>query len=251
MAKCSSCARQVSEDVPLYTGPWVPDAYERFAVLGMTGSGKSYLLKQWVEYLMGRRQAVVVIDVADEYSRLGNPRPSKPGFKLGPLTQRMTIPAFRAALRHDKTFLLRADLALSLVPTPGLLGPDLAAEIKAVLPALRARGNLCLFVEELAVWGRFAELELLDIAATWAKEGVAAWFVSQYATGIPAPVRGQVSSCISGEQFKASDRDYLTRDFGRAFAHSLHPCPPRTFRIAFTRSQYADEHHQRAKERRK
>ncbi|NTX62624.1 ATP-binding protein [Myxococcus sp. CA051A] len=240
----------MASDVPIYTGPWVPDAYERFAVLGMTGSGKSYLLKQWVAYLMGQQQAVVVIDVADEYSRAGKARPGQPTFVRGPLTQRMTIPEFRAALRHDTAFLLNPRLALALVPTPGLLGPDLAGEVKAVLPALRVRGNLCLFLEEVGVWGAHAALELFDCAATWGKDGVRPWFVSQYATGIPAPVRGQVSCCISGEQFKASDRDYLTRDFGRAFADSLHPCPPRTFRLAFTRSQYAAEHHQREREQR-
>ncbi|MCE9674081.1 type IV secretory system conjugative DNA transfer family protein [Myxococcus stipitatus] len=206
-------------------------------LLGMTGSGKSYLFKQWLRLLQQRGRATFVVDVGDEYSAAGNDRGKT--LALGPLRQRYTVPEFLMRAARSPEFVLRKDASVAIVPTVTDAGEALAEHIRPVLRLLYARGHCIIGFDELQKYGQHLAPELYRAAGELGKDGITPFFVSQYPGGVPEIVRKQVSSCIAAEMGKSSDRRMLASDFGDAFAQALADAPERVFHIGFSRARFA------------
>ncbi|MFY0576960.1 hypothetical protein ACN28S_23905 [Cystobacter fuscus] len=92
-------------------------------------------------------------------------------------------------------------LALSVVPVSrDDDDEELAAQVREVLPALKARGDVDVVFEELPRWASAnAKVEkLLKVVATgWLKEGVRPWFVAQGYRYIPIDTRSQVTEVFT------------------------------------------------------
>lgn len=237
MNACRTCHRPFPAGVAKFVRPWLPRPYEVFMLLGMTGSGKSYLFKQWLRVLMDAGRACFVIDVGDEYSERGNDREGT--LKLGPLKTRLTVPEFLAAHRKSSTFIRQKGASIAIVPTVTDAGEKLAEHIKPVLSVLYARGKCVVGFDELQKYGSHLSAELYRAAGELGKDGVTPFFLSQYPGGVPEIVRKQVSSCVCADMGKASDRRMLASDFGDAFGNAVREVPPRTFYCGFSRSQFA------------
>lgn len=235
---CRTCQQPLpADDVIPFRRPWMPRPYEVFMVLGMTGSGKSYLFKRWLSLLMQAERACFVVDVSDEYSRGGNSRGNK--LELGPLTTRLTVPEFLAAHRRSSAFIRNPRAAVAIVPTVTDAGAALADHLRPVLRILYGRGNCIIGFDETQKYGAELAPELYRAAGELGKDGVTPFFLSQHPGGVPERVRKQVSTCISAEMGKGSDRQMLAADFDKAFAAALRRVLPRTFFCGFSRSQFA------------
>jgi hypothetical protein len=206
-------------------------------LVGMTGSGKSFLFKQWLSVLMTANRACFVIDVGDEYAATGNNRGGT--LQLGPLRTRLTVPEFLAAWRKSSAFIRDPRAAVAIVPTVTDAGEALAEHVRPVLRILYARGKCVIGFDELQKYGAWLESDLYRAAGELGKDGVTPFFLSQYPGGVPEIVRKQVSTCLCAEMGKASDRRMLAADFGEDFARALQDAPPRAFYAGFSRSQFA------------
>jgi len=235
---CRACKQRLpSQGVARFVRPWIPRPYEVFMLLGMTGSGKSYLFKQWLTMLMQAGRAVFVLDVGDEYAATGNNRGGT--LQLGPLRTRLTVPEFLAQARKSSGFIRDARASIAIVPTVTDAGEALAEHVRPVLRLLYGRGRCVIGFDELQKYGAWLELDLYRAAGELGKDGVTPFFLSQYPGGVPEIVRKQVSTCLCAEMGKASDRRMLANDFGEDFAGALGDAPARTFHVGFSRSQFA------------
>ncbi|MCY1003717.1 hypothetical protein OWM54_41895 [Myxococcus sp. MISCRS1] len=206
-------------------------------LLGMTGSGKSYLFKQWLGALQSEGRACFVLDIGDEYSQQGNSRGGT--LQLGPLRQRLTVPQFLERAARDPRLVLSRSASIAIVPTVQDAGEALAEHIRPVLRFIYGRGNCVLGFDELQKYGGQLAPELYRAAGELGKDGVTPFFLSQYPGGVPEIVRKQVSTCIAAEMGKDSDRRMLANDFGDPFAAALRDAPERVFHIGFSRSRFA------------
>lgn|GEM_PF-3897743 len=237
MTACKTCGRSYPVGVQRYVKPWSPRQYEVLMLLGMTGSGKSYLFKQWLAQLQAEGRATFVVDVGDEYSAKGNSRNGT--LKLGPLRTRLTVPEFMTRAVSNPRFVLERGASVAIVPTVTDAGEALAQHIRPVLRLIYARGQCVVGFDELQKYGSHLAPELYRAAGELGKDGVTPFFLSQYPGGVPEIVRKQVSTCIAAEMGKDSDRRMLANDFGDAFAAALKDAPERCFHVGVSRSRFA------------
>nr|ABX46785.1 hypothetical protein pMF1.2 [Myxococcus fulvus] len=240
---CKACRQPLPDEVrkvERFTRPWMPRPYENVMLLGMTGSGKSFLFKNWLAYMQANGAACFVLDVGDEYSRKGNDRGGT--LRLGPLRTRMTVPEFLAAVERSSLFVRHARASVAIVPTVHDAGEALAEHIRPVLRILYGRGRCVIGFDELQKYGPSLTAELYRAAGELGKDGVMPFFLSQYPGGVPEIVRKQVGTCVASEIGKATDRRMLAADFGDPFANALGtPRAPddRTFHVGFSRARFA------------
>lgn len=237
---CPGCRRPLPLGVFTFKAAWLPREYEVFLFIGRTGSGKSWLLKDWLAFLIAAGVSVFVIDVADEYSQLGDGRGGR--VRLGPLRDRMRIRDAVAKWRQGTTraFITAPRRQLALVPSTRLPGQALEAEIRSILPILYRRGRCVILFEEVHKYGEALAPELYQAAGELGKDLVVPMFATQYPGGLPEVVRKQVSTWVAGEVGKASDREMCARECGAAFAAALEHPPARTFHVGFNRPRFAD-----------
>lgn len=173
----------------------------------MTKSGKSFWVKGFAaeEQLRGRR--IVAVDVCDEYSQHGRPH----GGKFGPLMQRMTT----TELIECPEKIFDEDLALAVVPDD-LHSPDSMAECFRVVYGLvrRSRRKTTLVLDEVGVWGRYAQKELEALATTGSHHELRAVFVAQRPALIPATVRSQCEDWVAFRTTHPADLEALRERTG-------------------------------------
>lgn len=192
-----------------------PTADDRWVFVGMTGTGKSTRHKELMAEWLKRGRAIVCWDVDDEYSQRGKKRP---GVVLGPLRDRVTYGEFMA----DKRIITAADLSLAVVPDDPDEMPELvAAQFMEFCPAVKARGNCILALDEMGYWAqaspRCAE-KLNTIATKWRKEGVAVSAAAQFLVQIPAGFRSQMTRLIAFKQAKSAHLRLLAEETSAEFA---------------------------------
>lgn len=204
---------------------WTPEAYDRGAYIGMTGSGKSFELKEDVGCWQAAAQDCAVFDVHDEYSPLGRKRRN---LRLGPCRQRIEVPDFlRLSGREREDLLCQRPLSVAFVPQIGALAERqrlVAEQFAELAPFVEARGELIFICEEAGVWALATEAARasLDALATGAgKEGVALVVGAQFLTQIPEGTRGQITHYSCGVMVKAAHLDLLARETNRAFADQV------------------------------
>ncbi|MGZ3458978.1 MAG: hypothetical protein ACXU86_10800 [Archangium sp.] len=215
--------------------PYLP-RNECALVMGVSQSGKTTRMVNWLD-VMGRHQvARVVWDRKDQHSIYGKRRGNG---TLGNLKQRLTVPQLHAVYRQDRRVITRRDLGLCIVPSSPLLSDeDLADEFRSILPYIYGRGQCVFIVEEVGQLVKKAEAELNTIASVW-PEDVSTIFVGQVPTMFTTWQRANAMRCISGVQPKASDRNTIGHDFGEDYAAHLEHLGLGEFLMAHNRPRWA------------
>lgn len=203
---------------------------ERAAVIGISGSGKSFAAKGAVRRELERCRRVVAFDPCDEWSRLG--RRSK-AVTLGPLNQRVTFEELEMDIRGH---LCADNLSLAVVCSDD---QKVAAEQCAQFVLwVKSCGNMLAVFEEVGFYaGPDAGIEdgkrALNLIATqgrhWADgdgEGSCpVLFVGQRMVHVPASARAQLTQLESFLQTMPQDLDEL-RDLTRSKAFGGCKNPP-------------------------
>lgn len=210
-------------------------------VLGMTGMGKSHLLKF---KLMPAWPCVVACDPNDEHSVYGQEKPDRP---LGKLRERMTA----SQLARDPWKLLEDDLQLAVVPDR--IGSveseaqcfDLVARLLIRSAPNMVRGHkIRLVVDECAQ--AFQKLEAMnkkkpeqatspaERLTMLATRGVTHLDVSMVVSTqrpnlLPTNVRGNLDQVIYFKLPEAIDLDGVRRKAGKEFAERVRQLEPRKF----------------------
>lgn len=187
---------------------------DRVGVFGTTGSGKTEFVKKHVlGELLQRGQRVIALDVKDELSVKGRPRPLT---SVGPLPFRYTDAQFAA---YPKV-INEPGLALAVVPEERTARACAVAfkRIAQMLEAFARDGSnahtvfLC---EETQFWAHYRNdkwrcEEYVDAVATmWRDYNVTLVFVSQRAVGVPIDARAQLNQLVSFAQSEPADIDAL------------------------------------------
>lgn len=199
-----------------------PIASTRLCVVGKTGTGKSYWVKDYLRAALDRGVRVVVIDVCDEYSRSGVPRNGLTSD--GPLRQRVTL----ADLNASPSILKDARLSLAVVPNDIRSPRNMAHTFLTVIAMLRAVGKpTLLVVDEVGRWTNpsadqgkpnkchQARIELGTVATVDRKNGFALVCVSQSASHIPIDVRKQSDEWVCFLQDSQEDLEAMESRLGK------------------------------------
>lgn len=192
----------------------LPEPHERHAVVGMTGSGKSFRVKNRVKHWSSRGGSVVWFDVKDEASKLGRVTAET---TLGPLKQR--VEARELALKPE--LLLRPRLSLAVVPPPSAAGRARAFSM-VVKMLIAAHRRVVLVLDELHLYTdsalhpacHRAAAELKTLATSGRHEGIALVLIAQRAALIPLTVRAQCNLWTSFQQVEQEDLELLVPRIG-------------------------------------
>lgn len=200
-----------------------PRPSTRMVVVGKTGTGKSYRVKEIVRGWLDRGVRVVAIDVCDEYSRQAMPRGGSMTAE-GPLRQRATL----AQVVANPALLKDARLSLAVVPNDLHSPRAMAHTFLVVEQMLRAIGKpTVIVVDEVGRWTNpgadtgkpnkchLARIALEGLATTGRKDGVALVTVSQSAAHIPANVRRQSDEWLAFLQDDPTDLEAMTDRLGK------------------------------------
>ena len=205
---CKSCHRPAPKPASTDDAEG-PQPGRAWAFVGMTGTGKSHLLKDFVGQWMKRRRPIVYWDTHREMSQAGLDRPLAP---RGPLLQELTVRDF---LADPERALLREDLALAIVPTDADKPKETGEEFCEVMPYIKARGNCILGITE---GGAFlpqsaGAADLCDVIATgWRKEGIALAMDFQFLVQVPPGTRAQLCRYYLFRQAKAAHRQLVAQE---------------------------------------
>lgn len=180
---------------------------DRAIVVGKTGAGKSYFVKQLATEAMSSNRRWVSFDVCDEMS--GEGRESQET-ELGPLTQRCTP---QELYRDPRKFLDRADLALAVVPNGE--PEQVAKHFKRVAELVRDTGNVIFHVSEVGYFQQYAQGALNQAATLYRKDSVAMVFDAQRAVQVPLTARSQASLIFAFNQDTPEDLQALSERCGR------------------------------------
>lgn len=191
-------------------------ARDRLVVVGKTGTGKSNWTKGLCKELMGSHR-LVVFDVCDEYSQLGQ---KTAHVRLGPLPQRCTV----KELENDpRKWLDREDLALAVVSTGD--PKDVATDFVTVAEFLHSTGDALFVVEEVGYFAEHCQERLKAVATMYRHVGVTAVFVAQRATQIPLTARSQASCLVAFRQDESADLKALAERIDQDFADRVSRLP--------------------------
>lgn len=170
---------------------------DRVAVVGLSGSGKSYFARR----LVSPASRLVIWDVCGEYADAAEP---------------VTL----AELLEAPELLLGDRVALAV--RPGTEDEEELAEETAALVSLVRRAGRCLLVlEEVGDYGKAAERTLSKLARNGRHAGVACVFVTQAAVEIPKSARRQLTRVFSFIQTDPEDLEALRKRCGDAFVERV------------------------------
>lgn len=202
-----------------------PSASTRMVIVGKTGTGKSFWVKDYLRAALDRGVRVCAIDVCDEYSRSGVPRNGLTSD--GPLRQRVTFSQLLAAPQILKD----ARLSLAVVPDDIRSPRAMAATFLAVVAMLRSvRKPTLLVADEVGRWTdssadprkpskcHMAKIELEAVATVDRKNGLALICVSQSASHIPIDVRRQSDEWVCFLQDSREDVEAMEKRLGTELA---------------------------------
>lgn len=205
----------------------LPEARDRFVVVGKSGSGKSTYVKRMIAGWIRQGVRVVALDVCDEYSRKGNDGAL---VQLGPLRDRVTVEELAA---ENGAQLLESRLSLSVVCGES---PRAAARAFLLLESLLrgSRKQCVLVVDEVGLWTdssadplcHRARAQLAGLAVAGRKHGLSLVIVAQRAAQISTTVRSQVTQLVSFAQHEPADLDALAERAGKDFAEKVSRLKP-------------------------
>ncbi|HYO65132.1 MAG TPA: type IV secretory system conjugative DNA transfer family protein [Archangium sp.] len=203
-----------------------------WCLLGRTGRGKSYLLKDLMRQWLELGHPVVAWDPEDELSQHGDRTITT---ELGPLRDRCTVSEL---LADPDRYLLRPDVSVAIVPD----NPDeedaevLARQFIAITKWVRLRSQrgkaagqkpLVLVLEEVGAWANpdkppatvaKAIKRLTTIATRWRKRGMVMMLCAQIMPLVPRAARSQVSKWVVFQLPQSIDRNLLGRETSDDFA---------------------------------
>lgn len=190
-------ARHLAEVHPGVT-PWgVLRGDDRVAVVGLSGSGKSWFARQ----LVRPAARLVIWDLCGEYGDAAEP---------------VTL----AELLEAPELLLGERVALAV--RPGTEDEEeLAAETDTLVTLVRRAGQCLLMLEEVGDYGKAAERTLSKVARNGRHQGVATIFVTQAAVEIPKAARRQLTRVFSFIQTDPDDLEALRKRCGDAFVERV------------------------------
>lgn len=200
----------------------LPEPFDRFVVVGMTGQGKGERIKKMLKVWLSRGVKVVALDCKDEYSRHGKYNPGL--VNLGPLKNRVTA----AQLAADPSLLNDPRLSLAVVPNEST--PKARARTFIMLAKMMKSLRRCvLLVDEVGSWTNAeahpvcvkARVELELIATEGRHEGHALIACAQFATQIPKAVRRQSSEWWLFRQDEESDLEAIAGRLGNDIAEQV------------------------------
>lgn len=201
-----------------------PRPSTRLVVVGKTGTGKSYRVKEAIRAWLARGVRVVAIDVCDEYSRHGKPRNGLTSD--GPLRQRVTL----AELLSKPKLVEDARLSLAVVPNDLRSPRAMARTFLAVDALLRAADRpTVIVVDEVGRWTNSgadkechrARIALEAVATVGRKDGFALVTVSQSASHIPINVRKQSDEWWAFLQDDPADLEAMAERLGKEKAEEV------------------------------
>ncbi len=201
-----------------------PSPSTRLVVVGKTGTGKSYRVKATLREWLKRGVRVVAVDVADEYSREGQPRN---GLACdGPLRRRVTA----LELAKSPELIKDTRLSLSVVPNDVYSPRSMARTFLMVEKLLRlAKRPAVLVADEVGQWTNSsadklchqARVTLEALATTGRKDGFALVTVSQSAAHIPSNVRRQSDEWWAFLQDDPTDLEAMIERMGKEKADEV------------------------------
>lgn len=213
-----------------------PTPAMRLVVTGITGTGKSYRVKDALREWLSLGVRVVAVDVCDEYSRHGKAKHDL--VNLGPLRKRVTAHELAA----NPGLLNDSRLSLSVVPTTRSGEHDKspagwARTFLLVEKIARYAGKLVLVVDETGTWTNpangpacaQARAALEALSTNGRKDGIALVVVAQRQAQIATNVRSQASEMWVFGQSEPADVDALAERFGREEAERIAKLPPYEF----------------------
>lgn len=196
-----------------------PRPSTRLVVVGKTGTGKSFRVKEALRAWLARGVRVVAVDVCDEYSRHGKPRNGLTS--EGPLRKRVTADELAA---NGKTLMRDARLSLAVVPNDTRSPRSMARTFLMVDAMVRAAGLPCVIVaDEVGMWTNSsadrlchqARVALEALATAGRKDGYALVTVSQSASHIPSNVRRQSDQWWAFLQDDPTDIEAMAERLGK------------------------------------
>lgn len=190
------------------------DCAWRSAVVGISGTGKSFAAKHFVTEHMrrnGRTHRVVVFDPCDEWSKHG-----RPGADLGPCTERVT---FDDLLRDPSRYLDVEPLSLAVVPSDD--EDESAEQALELVQLMKATGDALVVFDECGDYGFSPDgARALSIIARKGRHWrCPALFVAQRLTHLPPNCRSQLTELVTFLQTHPADvraLEDLTGDKGFA-----------------------------------
>lgn len=203
--------------------PIPDDCASRAAVVGISGTGKSYAAKAFVRQHMKahpRSHRVLVFDPCDEWSKRG-----RAGADLGPCVDRVT---FDDLMRDPSRWLDVEPMSLSVVPSDD--EDESAEQAHEVVQLAKATGSMLVVFDECGDYGFHPEGQraLSLIARKGRHWRCPSMFVAQRLTHLPPNCRSQLTELVTFLQTHPTDvraLEDLTGDKG--FAARVQQLDPR------------------------
>lgn len=184
--------------------PVPTDCAWRAAVVGISGTGKSYAAKAFIRDLMKTKpkaHRIVVFDPCDEWSKKGRADADR-----GPLVDRVT---FDALAEDPGRYLDVEPLSLAVVPSDD--EDESAEQVLEFVQLVKATGDLVVVLDECGDYGftKPGQAALSLIARKGRHWRCPALFVAQRLTHLPPNCRSQLTELVTFLQTHPADVDAL------------------------------------------
>lgn len=209
------------------------DPQRRTLVCGVTGSGKSWHVKDALARADLDQVAVVVVpDVHGEY--------------LEGLHNWLPAAELAQGARTQKPFKIRGLFIGGLAVRPDARTPEACAEafklVARLLAALEPKQKTILILDEVHFWADQVPEELRNLACMGRHDEIEIVFVTQRAAKVPIDARSQCQNVVAFAQSEPADLEALRLRCGKNFAEEVSLLVPASHEhAAWTQGQPAQE----------